>query len=379
MARLAAAMMFAGVSASLVGGAAAAPRVHVADYIVVLNDDIPVAASVSDQARTFGLLPTHVYEHALHGYAARFSDAVAERLAADPSVASVVPDGVVESYVMEPSAPWGLDRSDQRHVPLSGTYGYATTGAGVTVYVIDSGIRFTHVEFGGRATSGFDAVDGGTADDCYGHGTHVAGIVGGKTYGAAKGVVLKAVRVSDCTGYADWSTVIAGIDWITADHQAGAPAIANMSLGGARNSAADAAVKGAIADGVWFVAAAGNSASDACGITPAGLPDVITVAASTKSDAWASFSNKGPCVDLAAPGTKIPSALNTSDTATAVLTGTSMSAPLVAGIGARYLQTNPRATLRQFTKALKGGATAGVLKSVPANTANMLVYRDPGS
>jgi subtilisin family serine protease len=192
----------------------------------------------------------------------------------------------------------------------------------------------------------------------------------------AKRVQLKAVRVVDCAGVGTWSTVIAGVDWVTANHQAGKPAIANMSLGGSRNSAFDAALKVLITDGVPVVAAAGNSGGNACDLSPAGVPEAVTVAASKRLDAWAPFSNGGPCVDIVAPGVKIASAWNTSDTATAVLSGTSMSAPLVAGVGARYLETNPLATNRQFTRALKETATGGVLTGVPPNTANKLVHRE---
>jgi subtilisin family serine protease len=204
----------------------------------------------------------------------------------------------------------------------------------------------------------------------------VAGLIGGTVYGGAKRASLKAVRVTDCAGVGTWSNVIAGVDWVTANHQSGQPAIANMSLGGVRNSALDTAVNGAIADGIGFVVAAGNSKGNACDVSPAGVPKAFTVAASTRSDAWAEFSNGGPCVDIVAPGVKIVSAWNTSNSATAVLSGTSMSAPLVAGVGARYLQANPSATNRQFTRALQEAATQGVLTGVPPNTANRLVYRD---
>jgi aqualysin 1 len=348
-----------------------------APYIIVLKDDVGAAATVSDDhARTFGIHPTHVYEHALRGYAARIPVDALHRIEADPRVKSVEADGVVSAADTEPNAPWELDRIDQRSQPLNGKYSYATTGAGVTAYVIDSGIRMTHVEFGGRAISGFDAVDGGRADDCFGHGTHVAGLIGGTVYGVAKRVQLKAVRVVDCAGVGTWGNVIAGVDWVAADHQPGKPAIANMSLGGSRNAAFDAALRVLIADGVRFVAAAGNSGGDACDFSPPGVPEAFTVAASTRLDAWAAFSNGGPCVDIVAPGVKIVSAWNTSDTATAVLTGTSMSAPLVAGVGARYLQANPQATNRQFTRALMETATGGVLTGVPRNTANKLVHRE---
>jgi subtilisin family serine protease len=346
----------------------------------VLKDDVGTAASVaSDHARRFGIHETQVYEHALRGYAAQLAASLVDRVRADPRVAFVVHDDVVTTEGTELDAPWGLDRTDQRAQPLNRKYSYTATGSGVTAYVIDSGIRMTHVEFGGRATTGFDAVDGGSANDCFGHGTHVAALIGGKTYGVAKRVRLKAVRVVDCVGYATWSTVIAGVDWVVADHKSGEPAIANMSLGGARNTALDDAVKAAIADGVRVVAAAGNSSADACNASPAGVAGVVTVAASTQTDAWATFSNGGACVDIAAPGVKILSAWKTSDTATAVLTGTSMSAPLVAGAGARYLETNPLATNQQFTSALKQTATSGILTGVPPNTLNKLLYRAASS
>jgi subtilisin family serine protease len=214
----------------------------------------------------------------------------------------------------------------------------------VSAYVIDTGIRFGHADFGGRATSGFDAIDGGTADDCNGHGTHVASTLGGSTYGVAKGVNLVGVRVLDCNGSGAYSSVIAGIDWVVQHHQAGQPAVANMSLGGTASTAVDAAINRLIADGVSVSVAAGNSSADACNTSPARTPGAITVAASTNGDALASFSNRGSCVDVIAPGAAITAATSTSNTATASLSGTSMASPHAAGVAAQLLQATPSAT-----------------------------------
>jgi subtilisin family serine protease len=257
------------------------------------------------------------------------------------------------------------------------TYTYDATGTGVTAYIIDTGIRFSHNEFGNRATSGFDAVDGGAADDCNGHGTHVAGTVGGSTYGVAKGVKLIAVRVLSCSGSGSNAGVIAGIDWVTADHQPGQPAVANMSLGGGASTALDAAVNRSIAAGVTYAIAAGNGnqagrAQDACNYSPARVPGAITVGATDKTDTKTSWSNYGNCVDFFAPGLGITSAWYNSNTATNTISGTSMATPHVAGVAALYLQSHSSETPTQVRNALYAATTKSIVKSAKTTNNNLL-------
>jgi subtilisin family serine protease len=351
-------------------------------YIVTLR---PAAgdshAAAADVSHRFGGRVTYVYSNALSGFAITLPDAAAARLAADPRVQSIELDGVVTADTTQAGATWGLDRIDQHALPLSGTYSYNSTGAGVTAYIIDTGIRFTHSQFGGRATSGYDAVDGGSADDCNGHGTHVAGTVGGSTYGVAKGVQLVAVRVLDCNGSGTWSGVIAGIDWVTGNHQASQPAVANMSLGGGANSAVDAAVRNSIADGVAYAIAAGNGnrggkAQDACTTSPARVGEAMTVSATDSSDTKPRWANTGTCVDWFAPGVSITSAWNTSDTATNTISGTSMATPHTTGVAALYLHTNTAATPQQVRDALAANATPGVVASAGSGTPNLLLFEN---
>jgi subtilisin family serine protease len=375
------ALLVAIAIASLV--AMAAPGVAAAGdgaYIVVLKDS--PATSMGDaraHAKRHGVSATEVYGHALPGYAARLNGTQLRSLRDDPAVGMVVSDGIATIDDTQTDATWGLDRIDQHKLPLSGTFSYTNTGAGVTAYVIDTGIRTSHVEFGGRARSGWDFVDNDAdASDCNGHGTHVAGTIGGATYGVAKGVDLVAVRVLDCGGSAPWSVVIAGIDFVTADHQAGEPAVANMSLGGGANIALDLAVKNSIADGVAYAVAAGNSNAPACQFSPARVPEAMTSAASTINDAKASFSNWGSCIDWFAPGQSITSAWRTSDTATNTISGTSMASPHTAGVAALFLQTSPGATPATVQKALAGAATTrqitGVDRRFYPGTANLLLF-----
>ncbi|MBJ7330348.1 MAG: S8 family peptidase [Solirubrobacteraceae bacterium] len=290
------------------------------------------------------------FDHAINGLVIRLPDGLPSNFRI-PGAVSVSADTTVTSQATQTSPPWGVDRIDQASLPLSRTFTYTATGAGVKAYVIDSGIRPTHADFGGRARIGYDAL-GGNGVDCNGHGTHVAGTIGGATYGVAKAVSLVAVRALNCQGSAQVSQIIAGIDWVIRDHASGQPAVANMSLGGASNAALDTAVTNLINDGVSVAVAAGNGSGDACGTSPAHVAPAITAAASDSTDQFASFSNHGTCVDLIAPGVGVVSAGSSSDTATATYSGTSMASPHVAGAAARLLQTNPAATPAQIQTAV---------------------------
>jgi subtilisin family serine protease len=340
-------------------------------FIVTVRED----ANPGDVAREHGVAPEFVYTRALNGFAGEMSDAARGGLLRDARVVDIEPDGLMSAFeTTESNATWGIDRIDQRSLPLSTTYTFANTGAGVKAYIIDTGIRFDHSEFGGRAQTGFDAVTiGGNAADCHGHGTHVSGTVGGATYGVAKGVTLVAVRVLNCSGSGSTSGVIAGIDFVTADHVAGTPAVANMSLGGGASSALDAAVRNSIADGVTYALAAGNGnvagiAQDACKTSPARVTEAITVSATDKTDKKASWANYGNCVDLFAPGVSITSAWYSSSTATNTISGTSMATPHTTGVAALYLQGNPTATPQAVRDALYAGTTKGIVTA--SKTAN---------
>ena len=358
--------------AALATAAGGHARTIPGQYIVVLEDDVRAAGVAAAHSR-LGAQVLDVYGAALKGYAARLSPAELAAVRADDRVAFVEPDRTVHALTTQTNPPWGLDRIDQRSRPLSTTYTYLRTGAGVKAYVIDTGIRFNHSQFGGRAVSGHDAVDGGSADDCNGHGTHVAGTIGGSTYGVAKGVTLVGVRVLNCNGSGSTSGVIAGVTWVTGNHPAGQPAVANMSLGGGASSALDNAVRNSIADGVSYAIAAGNGnflgiAQNACNSSPARVGEAMTISATDSSDRKASWANYGNCVDWFAPGVSIKSAWHTSSTATRTISGTSMATPHTAGVAALYLQGNPGASPATVRSALFNLTTKGIVTS--SSTAN---------
>ncbi|MCX4985639.1 S8 family peptidase [Streptomyces sp. NBC_00572] len=347
-------------------------------YIVTLKQGTGFKAASAKGRKLiagYGGTVRKTFGAAVNGYTATLGETAARRLAADPAVASVEQNQVVHADATQTNAPWGLDRIDQANLPLSGTYTYPdSAGSGVTAYVIDTGVRISHSQLAGRAVNGYDAVDGDTvAQDGNGHGTHVATTIAGTTYGVAKSAKIVAVRVLDNNGSGTTAGVIAGIDWVTAHHTAGAPAVANLSLGGGASTALDNAVKNSIADGVTYAVAAGNSGVNASSSSPARVAEAITVGATSNTDAKASWSNYGSVLDLFAPGVSITAGWNTSDTATNTISGTSMATPHVAGAAAIYLAGHTSATPAQVASALVNGATTGKVTTPGSGSPNRLL------
>jgi subtilisin family serine protease len=340
-------------------------------YIVTVASTGPVATTVQNLlASAGGGTVVRTYSNALHGALIDVSPAVASLLATLPGVTGIEADGVMTLRVTQSPAPsWGLDRIDQTFLPLSNSYSYTSTGAGVKAYMIDTGIQANNVDFGGRVQAGTNTVDTSPSTaDCNGHGTHTAGTVGGAKYGVAKGVTLVAVRVFGCGNSTSTSAIISGVEWVTGNHQAGQPAVANMSLGGGASTALDTAVRNMIADGVSTSVAAGNDNANSCSnSSPARVIEAITVGATDINDNRASFSNYGTCLDINAPGVSIVSDYMGSTTATATLSGTSMATPHVVGAAARYLQSNPSAPPSAVRDALVNASTKGVIKGIPTS------------
>ncbi len=357
-------------------------------YIVVFNPDrLPAAAgagrekglAIAAQNAAVDLASRHggdverVYGHALQGFSVRASEQTVARMLKDPRVAFIEEDAKVSVSATQSGATWGLDRSDQRALPLNGSYVYDYTGSGVRAYIIDTGILASHQDFGGRVLSGYTAInDGRGSNDCNGHGTHVAGTVAGATWGIAKSARPVPVRVLDCAGSGSNSGVIAGIDWVRYNHVK--PAVANMSLGGGASSAVDTAVNNLNAAGVTVVVAAGNDNSNACNYSPARASGAYTVGSTSSNDYRSSFSNYGSCLDIFAPGSSIRSAWHTSTTATNTISGTSMASPHVAGAAALYLQRYPSSSPSTVKSWLTNNATTGRVYSIGTGSPNRLLY-----
>ena len=339
-------------------------------YIVVLKD----GADPRSVAAIAGVNPRYVYNAVLNGFAGELNMGQINALRHNPNIEYIEQDGVATITATQSNATWGIDRTDQASLPLSGTYSYTTTASNVHAYIIDTGVREDHVEFGGRAKQVYNSA-GGKNTDCNGHGTHVAGTVGGHTYGIAKGVLLYGVKVLSCSGSGTWSGVISGMEWVAANHIK--PAVANMSLGGSNNVSVNAAATALSDAGVFVAVAAGNDNVDACNYSPAGALKVATVAASTSSDAKASYSNWGSCVEIYAPGSSITSAWHQTSTATKTISGTSMASPHVAGVAALYKATSTLGDKDQATinKWLTDNASVDKISGNTTNTPNLLLFK----
>ncbi|XVV06891.1 S8 family peptidase [Actinosynnema sp. CA-248983] len=380
----------AGISAvtlafSTAGTAAAEADVLAADradaiagsYVVALRDSASPRAASADTAQNlvarYGGKVQVAWQHALNGFhATDLSATQARRLAADPRVQYVQADLPVQATGTQPNPPsWGLDRVDQRNLPLDNSYTYPNTASNVRAYIIDTGIRTSHSDFGGRATWGTNTVDSNNTD-CNGHGTHVAGTVGGTAHGVAKEVKLIAVKVLNCQGSGTTAGVVNGVNWVT--QNAVKPAVANMSLGGGADTALDNAVRNSVAAGITYAVASGNSNANACNYSPARVAEAISTNASTNTDARASFSNFGTCTDIFAPGQNITSAWHTSDSATNTISGTSMASPHVAGAAALYLSANPSAAPAAVQTALVNAATSDKITNPGTGSANKLLF-----
>lgn len=351
-------------------------------YIVVLNEEAvgydlaapTVESNAQYLASVYGGNVSSVYSSALKGFTTEMSRTQAEAMSGDSNVLYIEQDSEISIASTQLSPGWNLDRVDQRNMPWDGAYNYTSTGAGVHAYIIDTGIRPTHVEFQGRASAVFDNVgDGQNGIDCNGHGTHVAGIIGSATYGVAKGAYLHGVRVLGCNGSGSISNLVAAVDWLTAN--AVHPAVANISLAAGGNSPSlETSVTNSINSGITYAIAAGNGNLDACNFTPAHTPAALTVGASDETDLRALYSNYGPCVDLFAPGNRVDSTWASSDTAVNNLSGSSMAAPMVAGVAALYLQAHPTASSATVSSAVMSSVTSGVMDTLGTTSPNKLLY-----
>jgi len=340
-------------------------------YIVLLKSGAPSAETVVHRhALSKALTVDQHFKTVMHGFAAAVNDEDLDSLRNDPDVERIEPDRYVHQLGSETGMGWALDRIDQHDMPLNGAFSYGATGSGVNIYIVDGGIRYSHTEFGGRAHFAFDAL-GGDGSDCNGHGTGVAGVAAGSVHGVAKSANIYSVRVFPCSGTSTLSTILAGVDWVTAHHKS--PAVANLSLGAAAAPILDTTVERSIRSGVTYVVAAGNNGGDACAMSPGKLPDVINVSAIDASDARPSWSNYGSCVSVFAPGVAVGSADYYSDVALASWNGTSVAAPMVSGAVALYLQEHPTASPSTVRSAILGGTTGGVVSNT-SGSANRLLY-----
>jgi len=347
-------------------------------YIIVLKSANDIDGKEKQIAQMGGRTEKR-FTHAINGLSVKIKHKDADQLRNEPNVLSVELDQPMFALdTQTPTPSWGLDRTDQRALPLSNSFTASAYGAGVDVYVVDTGVSTTHTDFSGRLRSGFSAInDGRGSNDCNGHGTHVAGTAAGTTYGVAKAASIIPVRVLDCAGSGSNTGVIAGLDWIIANHSAGVAAVANMSLGGGASLALDTAVQNAINDGVVMAVAAGNSNANACNYSPARAANAITVGATDRTDVRASYSNFGSCLDIFAPGTSITSAWINSSTAINTISGTSMASPHVAGVAAALLSANPTLSPADISSMLRSSATPNVVSTAGTGSPNYLLYLDP--